>query len=82
MALVFLIRMSGQAWEILTAAPPLRLHLTSLLLRYTLTKRVCPGLEENLNVVRHRVYIPVMCLQHILGLEGVLFSSLMSTELE
>lgn len=28
MALVFLIRMSGQAWGILTAAPPLRLHLT------------------------------------------------------
>lgn len=42
MALVFLIRMSGQAWEILTTAPPLRLHLTSL--------RVCRGLEGNLNV--------------------------------
>lgn len=64
MALVFLIRMSGQAWEILTTAPPRRLHLTSLLLRYTLTKRVCRGLEENLNVARHWVYILVMCLQH------------------
>lgn len=65
MAFVFLIRMSGQAWEILTAAPSRRLHLTSLLPCYTLTKRVCCGLEENLNVARHWVYILLMCLQHV-----------------
>lgn len=71
MALVFFIRMSGQAWEILTAGSPRRLHLTSLLLRYTLTKRVCHGLEENLNVAR--VYILGMCLQHIWAWGCIIF---------